>query len=216
MILKELDLDAPQLTKEARHCFRNEVRCVAAHYFSFLPSKFEVGAFWKILVECVAEEGPSKIYMDVMTVKVRFDFQQYEQQTPVNKKKMLLSVLHNAILQLAFEYNWNTSPFQHCFSSVEKDEFQYIWQLKRTKKSRDRKLSASIICHHDIDQFVATLIIQDSNAKELKREVIFTEVPNEFAFEGKLGDFKWLSNTEIEVCAKDKQVLSTIILDQTG
>ena len=85
MILRELDLDVPSIDNDRGYEFCNEVRSIAAHYYSYLPKKFETDGFWKLLVECVDSEGDSELYLNVKVVKIKFDYEHY--QTLDNQKK---------------------------------------------------------------------------------------------------------------------------------
>ena len=138
MILKELDLDIPSLDKDSRHDFRNEVRCIAAHYYSFLPKKYKTDNFWKILVECVDTEQDNKLYLGVKVVKIKFDYEHYLTLDNHNRKVVILDTLHKGVMKVSDEQEWNPTLFDTCFSKVVNDSYYYTWYFKKPKKNRTK------------------------------------------------------------------------------
>ncbi len=216
MILKELDLDLPSLDKDRRHDFRNEVRCIAAHYFSFLPKKFSVDNFWKILIECVDEEKESELYLNVKIVKIVFDYGSYLMLDKCNKKVAILEVLHQGVMKVCKEQNWDDSIFEECHERVVEADYCYRWIFGKPKQNRERKLVATVDCYHDIDKFVAKMIISDLEGNLVYECNLIEDVPNEFVFAHKLGDFKWTSNSELEFYNKAKQCTAKIDVNDRG
>jgi hypothetical protein len=210
MILKEFDLDLPEKDKNTRHAFRNDVRCIAAHYFSFFPKKFKTSGFWKVLVECVSEDKAPELYMDVKTVKVDFDFDNYLSLEKLDKKKAILDVLHRGVTKVSDEEGWDSSFLDVCKANVIESNYDYYWTYKKPKKNREKKLIAELLCHHDLDTFTATMQIRDLDGETIFEEIVVNEDPNEFVFAYKLGDFKWISNNEIELYNKSKKHVATI------
>lgn len=198
MVLTEFDLDLPEKNKNSRHYFRNEVRCVAAQYFSHFPAKFKTDNFWKVLVECASHDDAPKLYMNVMTVKVNFNFDHYLNLTNVEKKKVVLDALHRGLTRVSEEKGWEQLTLEKCRSKVVESDYNYIWTFKKPKKNKSRNLLATIVCHHDIDKFTAVLTVTELDGQLVYQTNLVEELPNEFVFAYRLGDFKWTSNDEIE------------------
>ena len=210
MILKELDLDVPSLDNDRGYEFCNEVRSIAAHYYSYLPKKFETDGFWKLLVECVDSEGDSELYLNVKVVKIKFDYEYYQTLDNQKKKIAILDALHRGVMKACKEEGWDHSIFQECFNRVVEDEFDFSWVFKKPKKNKSRKLIATAICSHDIDAFFLTLLVADLNGKEVLEHEVLKEEPNEFIFVHLLGDFKWISNTKIEFYDKSQHCIASV------
>ena len=205
MILKEFDLDLPEKDKDTRHDFRNDVRCIAAQYFSYFPEKLKTDGFWKILVECVEEEKKPELYLDVKTVKISFDYEGYSALNKHDKKATILDALYRGVMKVCIEEDWDQRIFEECRLKVIEDDYNFFWTFKKPKKNKERKLIATILCHHDIDKFTASLVITNLNGSLVYKTNLVEEVPNEFIFAYKLGDFKWISNDDIEFYNKAKQ-----------
>ena len=210
MILKEFDLDLPEADKNTRHEFRNDVRCVAAHYFSFFPKKFKANGFWKVLVECVTNDGEPQIFMGVNVVKVSFNFEKYRIISKKEKKSAILNALHNGLLKVSSKEGWDVNWLNTCRDKVISEEFDYYWLLKKPKKNRERKLIAYIFCHHDMDKFSASIRVENLDGSIVYENILVNTDPNEFVFAYELGDFKWVSNDEIEYFNKSKIHVATI------
>ncbi|NKF49372.1 hypothetical protein G3R49_02095 [Shewanella sp. WXL01] len=210
MLLREFDLDLPEENKDLRHQFRNDVRCIAAQYFSFFPKKFKTNGFWKVLVECSSEEGLPHIYMKVMTVKVVFDFERYLLLDKIEKKKSILHALNIGLLKVSQGQGWDPLLLEDCFRNVVASAYDFHWVFKKTKKNPARKLVAQITCHHDLDEFTAKLCVSDLSGSLVFECLLVDEDPNEFAFAYKLGDFKWLSNQDIAFYNKQNDLVAKI------
>ena len=213
MILKELDLDVPSIDNDRGYEFCNEVRCIAAHYYSYLPKKFETKGFWKLLVECIDSEKNSELYLNVKVVKIKFDYEHYQALDNQKKKIAILDALHRGVLKACKEEG-NQSIFQECFKKVVEDEFDFSWVFKKPKKNKSRKLIATVICSHDIDTFLLNVIVTDLDGKVVLEQEMLKEEPNEFIFVPLLGDFKWVSNEEIEFYDKSKQCIANAIIEK--
>lgn len=212
MILRELDLDIPNLDEHRRYEFSNEVRSVAAHYYSYLPSKFKTNGFWKILIECVDEASTSDVYLKVKVVKVAFNYEMYRKLDKDRKKKTILDTLHEGVIKACEEEGWQQDTFQHCYEQVLNDEFYFSWLFKKPKKSKNRELVAEVSCLHDFDAFTMSLEVKNLDSEIIYTEEVFSTKPNEFVFVQLLGDFKWVSNEEIEFYDKSKNCIADIVI----
>ena len=232
MILKEFDLDLPyhpnidtinqlmkqcelkyseaikydyeQNWKEKRRLFSNEVRCIASFYervFGKLKTSIRC---WKVLVECVEEITNSKprLVGGVYEVEVQLNIDKYFSLTDYEKKKCILDMLFEGINKIIAVENWDKTLFQSAHDYIVRSNYINEWIWKRPLTSPTRAYKAEVICKHEVSGFIAYIVIRDRKSQEIKREMIFQTIPNEWVYHTYLGNLYW--NSETEVVLKNK------------
>ncbi len=72
------------------------------------------------------------------------------------------------------------------------------------KGNRNRTLVAELLCNHKSDSFDCFISVKDKLGNEIYNKLLFTEEPDEFLFNGRIGNIKWLSNDTLIYLKKDK------------
>jgi len=213
MRLKEFDLDAPMAEKWVRHAFREQTRCVTAHYERHFQG-LETESAWKFLVECVPglPRAGSQCVLGVFTVQSTCDFEAFEGADDERKKELSLEILHAGVVRACERENWPLSSFENARDGVVGDGYknEWVWGIKT---AHGRTLVASVRCQHEVRTFRAWLEVRHKGNAELVRQVTaFESKPSEFVFAPKLGKLVWSGANRVSLVGSDGQDVSSIEL----
>jgi len=155
------------------------------------------------LSESGTDEHKTELSSSVLKYHINFDFNSFESLGTLEKKKLLLNTLYEALIELCEIEDWTKDNFKNAYDSVIREEFVNIYTIKK-KKSRDRQLSAMLIGDHNEKSFDCYLKVDDKNGLEVFNKLMFSETPDEFLFNGRIGDIKWLPNRVLVRTGKNK------------
>lgn len=209
MKLSEFSLWAFKLELDLARKFTLFSRCVCAH-FERLFDPIETDGIYRVVVKlCGPDErvGTTELSSSVIKYYKEFDFDYFKSLNLVAKKRFLLDTLYNALMTLCEMEGWPKDPFHEAYEKVIRENFVNTYTIK-SKLSRNKKLSAELIGHHDEKAFDCSIVIKNSDGKELLNEHLFTEEPDEFLFNSRIGDVKWINKTTVVHQSKDKQELA--------
>lgn len=209
MKLSEFSLWAFKLELDLARKFTLFSRCVCAH-FERLFDPIETDGVYRVVVKlCGSDErvGATELSGSVIKYYKKFDFDYFESLNLVDKKRFLLDTLYDALMSLCVMQGWSKDPFHEAYEKVIRDNFVNTYIIKR-KLSRNKKLSAELIGEHDEKAFDCFVVIKQSDGKELLNERLFSEEPDEFLFNSRIGDIKWVNKTTVVHQSKDKQELA--------
>ncbi|ESP94253.1 hypothetical protein [Pseudoalteromonas luteoviolacea] len=96
--------------------------------------------------------------------------------------------------------------------SVVKDKFENIYTIKR-KQNRSKTFEARMIADHNETIFGCFLSVYDKDGNLLVKERLFYEEPDEYLFNSRIGDIKWLDNSTIVYTSNTKQELARFSLN---
>ncbi|WP_340677927.1 hypothetical protein [Paraglaciecola sp.] len=209
MKLSEFSLWAFKLELDLSRKFTLFSRCVCAH-FERLFDPIETDGIYRVVVKlCGPDErvGTYDISSSVIKYYKEFDFVYFESLNLIAKKKLLLDTLYDALMSLCEMHGWPKATFHEAYEMVIRENFVNTYSIKR-KLSRNKKLSAELIGEHDEKAFDCSLVIKNSDSKVLLNEHLFSEEPDEFLFNSRVGDINWISKTTVVHQSKDKQELA--------
>lgn len=209
MKLSEFSLWAFKLDIDLARKFTLFNRCVCAH-FERLFNPIQTDGIYRVVVKLSrADErvGTTELSSSVLKYYKDFNFDYFESLNIVAKKRFLLDTLYDALMSLCDMKGWPKAPFYEAYEKVIRENFVNTYAIKR-KLSRNKKLSAELVCDHNENVFDCSLVIKSSDGKELLNEHLFSEEPDEFLFNCRIGDVKWINNTTVVHQSKDKQELT--------
>lgn len=209
MKLSEFSLWAFKLELDLARKFTLFSRCVCSH-FERLFDSIETDGIYRVVVKlCEPDErvGTTELSSSVIKYYKEFDFEYFESLKLVAKKRFLLDTLYDALMSLCEMEGWPKGPFHEAYDKVIQENFVNTYTIKR-KLSRNKKLSAELIGDHDEKAFDCSIVIKNSDGKELINEHLFSEEPDEFLFNTRIGDVKWINKTTVIHQSKDKQELA--------
>ncbi|MFJ7971809.1 hypothetical protein [Psychrobacillus sp. NPDC096389] len=200
-------LDYWENCKDFHVLFGDQVRCIARLYTDLL-GKFKTEETKKININCVTDldklKSVPKTALGFTEVYVLIDLESYWKLSNIEKKKVILKKINEGVLQAANHFSWDISIFNRVFKEIIDRDYVNEYSLKQ-KASPDRKHKAELYCQHDIDFVKISMIIRKRKTNEIiKSELLITGRPNEFSFVPKLGELKWISNSEITLTHKYK------------
>lgn len=209
MKLSEFSLWAFKLELDLTRKFTLFSRCVCAH-FERLFDSIETDSIYRVVVKlCGSDEriGTTELSSSVIKYYKEFDFEYFDKLNLVAKKRFLLNTLYDALMSLCEMKGWPKEPFHEAYEKVIQENFVNKYTIKR-KLSRNKKLSAELIGDHDEKAFHCSIVIKNNDGKELLNELLFSEEPDEFLFNTRIGDVKWINKTIVVHQSKDKQELA--------
>jgi len=209
MKLSEFSLWAFKLELDLARKFTLFSRCVCAHFErAFDP--IETDGIYRVVVKlCGSDEriGTTELSSSVIKCYMEFDFDYFESLNLFAKKRFLLDTLYDALVSLCEIKGWPEAPFHDAYEKVIQENFVNTYTIKR-KLSRNKELSAELIGDHDEKAFDCSIVIKNNDGKELFSEHLFSEEPDEFLFNARIGDVKWINKTTVVHQSKDKQELA--------
>lgn len=203
-MLKEFDIDAPSLAKEARQIFRLQSRNVTALYEKYFIPPDGTGSFWKLLVEIVTEikKPTPRDLLGVLTIQIQGEPESFFKAQGLDKKKLVLNWLMEGIRLIALEENWTMEPFEQASKKVLANNFVNRWTWKKPLKNLPKTLTAEIVIEHDIEEARIVAQFRSMNGEICGTELLSSTLPSEFAFIPCLGKLEWLDSNTIRLKAK--------------
>ena len=203
--LKEFDLDAPTLAREARQSFRHQTRCVTALYErSFKPFRIQQKA-WKVLVEVVPVITKPQVLdlLGVFTFQVQGDPVEFLEATESSRPQIALDWLARGAAEVAKLHDWPIEPFQDAAAAVVEVDFVNKWPWKASLWNRSRTLSCDIEIEHGLRETKITSNFKNSDGLLIAKSAFCSTPPSEFAFVPLLGKARWLDEWQVELASKD-------------
>ena len=171
---------------------------ISEHYFSgWWPAKVLTAETVKLVVEL--SDGTEKFrqkeeyqqLINVARVQTHFDFDSYCTANVLDKKKMLLTAMHDGCLRACEIKGWDETPFQVAKDKVIAENYDY-WVFGKLHSRADRKFKTQLIMHYGWDKTEFIAVLFDKNGKELERQTIHQMKPSGLLSDQLLGKFGWL------------------------
>jgi hypothetical protein len=205
MKLKEFSLWGFKLELEDSRKFTLFNRCVCAHFERhFQP--IETDGIYRVVIKLSEHDdrtGTTELSSSVLKYYRYFNFVVFNDLDEVSQKKILLDMLYESLIDLCDLYNWPKDNFKLAYEGVVNDRFLNSYSLKK-KVSKNKKLNAELVCNHGSSSFDCFVKVTDGFGREVFVKHLFSEEPDEFLFNGRIGDLKWLSNQTLVYRNRDK------------
>lgn len=108
-------------------------------------------------------------YGSICNCSALIDESHYLKISSEEKQKYILDIIHNKIIEVANELNWDKVPFLNAYDSILDLNFKFK-EEHQLKTSRDRKRNARAIVHKDL--LNSYLIIQFDEKESAERELL--------------------------------------------
>ena len=209
MKLSEFCLWAFKLELEMARKFTLFNRCVCAHFERHFVSIDTEDVYRVVVKLCEQDEriGTTEIGSSVIQYYKEFDFEHYGSLALNTKKRFLLDTLYDSLLSLCDVYGWPKIEFSRAYEKVILEDFINVYTIKK-KFSRNKGLCAELIADHNERSFDCYLVVKNSNDKVILNEILFSEQPDEFLFNGRIGDIRWIDKNTITHVSRDKRELA--------
>ena len=217
MLIKEFDLDAPKETKELRHRFRMETRCVTALYQRLFVAPQGTGKIWKLLIEGVPEVRKPAVrdLLGALTVEYVFDVASFFKLLPAEKKAAALDLLEGGIERICQYAEWDAAPFRAASRAVRRCGFENEWTWRKPHRKPGSSIRAEVFCQHDIDAFRIYFRISTGQSKERMLIPITSVLPTEFVFVEYLGKAGW-DRDRFKLVARNGKLVGEIAINDDG
>ena len=208
MKLTEFSLWAFKLELGLARKFTLFSRCVCAHFERhFVP--IETDSIYRVVVKlCGPDErvGTTELSSSVIKYYKTFDFDYFEGLNIIAKKRFLLDALYSSLISLCDMEGWPKSHFHEAYERVIRENFVNIYTIK-SKLSRNKNMSAELVVSHDEAIFNCFIVIKDKDGRALIKKHLFSEEPDEFIFNARIGDIGWVDKTTVRYQSRDKKEL---------
>ncbi len=194
--------------KEKCRNFSLETRCITSMY-SRLFSKFITKNEWKILIQCCDDVFDDRVIScgGVISTQVKINYMDYCRLPDNEKKRYTLDLLMRGIKKITDTRNWNIDPFIATRDQIISLNYDNTWTWKLVKNN---SLEAKVICQHCIKNITIFLVVSDNGIVILNEKVI-TELPDEWAYSGYLGNLI-IEKNKISLIDKKKKVFKSFIV----
>jgi len=203
MKLKEFELWAFKLATEEARALLLFSRSVFAHFERHFEPIDTDGVYRVILKLCEEDSrlGTVEISYSVLKYYKRFDFASFEKLDEMTKKITLLEIMFSSLLELADIYEWDKEKFHRAYLKVKQDDFINHYYYKE-KWNRTKSLCAKVFCEHESNVFRCSLLVVDKEGSVILKRLLFEEKPDEFFFNSKLVNVKWLDKGKLQLINK--------------
>ena len=188
--------------------FNQETFAIPELYLILIP-KFDS----KKVIKCnifLWENGPfppkEKILGSADSYQL-FDFKKYTSLSEKDKKIMQLNVVHQGMLDIAADYNWNTEPLEAAYQGCLTSDLTFKRQIKKRKLSPNRKQYLSLWAYCDQHYFKITWTTSDKKGEIVKQGTLLTEQPSYIDIWYSL-NFHWIDDEHFIVESNYKGLIS--------
>lgn len=111
------------------------------------------------------------------------------------------------MLELTETYSWDRENFKEAYKKVVQEDFINHY-VRQEKWNRSKKFCAKMFCEHDADIFRCSLFVFNKIGDLISKNKLFEEKPDEFYFNSRIGNIKWINNTTVAHLSKDGHELA--------
>jgi hypothetical protein len=214
MLLREVDIDAPELPREQRASFRFSVRSLAALFQRTIAASKLKADGWKVLVDFVREPKRSDVLLTsgVYVVQMGVDIAALDALAPRERNLRVLEALARGFDEVARQQGWPSELGAAARQAVLDLDFRNVWTLGKPSTSPDGKYRAELRCEHLPSAFHAHLVVHDRKGHELRRKLAVDALPDEMIFGLSLGKVAWVSPTRVRLTAKNGSEVAALDL----
>ena len=192
--------------KQKRREFALQTRCITA-CFERLFGYMNTRDCKKITINCMPEvpvKSIKKFSGGFYEVQTKFCYTSFTKLNDYEKKKISLDLLMAGVRQIAKAQKWDMAQFEQVYEAIVAAEWKNEWVWKKPVSSPDKKAVAHVFLHHEVRQMDIYLVICDKNGREVVKERIVSEEPDEWVYTQHLGEIKWIDDRKVALVNKNK------------
>ncbi|QUI23997.1 hypothetical protein HZI73_17585 [Vallitalea pronyensis] len=196
-----------------RRRFLLETNCTVSMFLRIL-GKYKNIDTKKIVVNCVDTlSGKGGTVLGICKIEQIVDYNGFFLQDDYEKKRLTLNVIKQTIAKVAKDKEWNTSPFEEVYAEMIKLQYNNHWTWRKKIKNQNRLYTAEVYLEHEIKDIKIYIIIRDKQGDIVKKQLVISELPDEYAYVKHLGKLTWLSNSEVQLVNKNSTEQWNVQLD---
>lgn len=181
-----------------RRRFLLETNCIVAMFLRLL-GKYKNEDCKKIVVDCVENVKKNKGFnvMGIYTIEQKVDYNEFFLKDDKEKKQFALNVIKQSIAKVAREKKWDISPFEEVFKKIIELDYNNFWTWGKKVKSPSKQYTAEVYLEHEVKNIDIYVLIRDKQGDIVKKQLVITELPDEYAYFKHLEKLIWLSDNEV-------------------
>lgn len=187
-----------------RRRFLLESNCIVAMFLRLL-GKYKNDDCKKILVRCVKDVVRQDGFnaLGIYTIELKVNYVKFFEKDDYDKKLITLNIIKQSIAKVVQEKGWDTSPFESVFNRIMELNYNNCWTCGKKVKSQNKLYTAEVYLEHEVKQIDIYIIIRNNQGEIVKKELIITEQPHEYAYVKLLGKLVWSSNNQVQLVSRN-------------
>lgn len=164
------------LIRDYTECIEDKVAVCMANMYYWHLGELETKTFVRLNITLTDKQKPNCIdrYFRAYVV---FDFDGYLRLSSYAKKKKILDVVHNTLMNVSEEEGINQQQLIDTYNKCMELNLEHKFLLRRPKplRSPNHQYFGNVECFWDVDIFIATAIIYNKQGEEIMRKIIGIE-----------------------------------------
>lgn len=201
-----------------RRRFELETRCVISMFLRLL-GKYKTKNCSKIVIDCVENELTKKCpsYMGscagIGLVRYELDYIKFFNINSNEKKQSILQIIKESFYTIGKEEKWDLNPIEETITKVQELNYDNFWVYGKSVKSPNKSYTAELYIEHHIEKIDFFIVVRNKQNEIIKKKLIITEKPSEWFYAKYFGKLLWISDTEINLCAKNGFIIKNVSLE---
>lgn len=186
-----------------RRRFLLETNCIVSMFLRLL-GRYKNRDCKKIVVDCVnklTNKGGTEI--GICLIEQIVDYNRFFLLDDKEKKRFTLNVIKQTISKIAQEKGWDKSSFEEVYNKIIEQDYKNYWIWGKKIKSPSKLYSAEVYLEHEVKNIEIYIIIRNKQGDLIKKQLVITELPDEYAYVKHLGKIIWLSDNEVQLINRD-------------
>ncbi|MDE6761764.1 MAG: hypothetical protein K2J90_13985 [Lachnospiraceae bacterium] len=186
--------------KEMRRKFQLMTHCMTS-MIERIMKPIHTKDCWKILIECVdgcIDVGYRNL-LGVYTIQIAFNKQQFFLVSNLEKKKMVINVVLEAIKRFSDIVDFEVANIREACIEIKRRDYTNEWFWKKSCTEKKKKAQVKII--HDVDDVKIYIVFSEDN-NLIQEKLLLCAEPDERSYSLFLGEISWISPNEIVLISK--------------
>ncbi len=198
--------------KDKQVKYSQEFLFVSKLYSRFI-SDVKIENLRKIAIQLVNSHDAAHIIPTNKLTKVCLVYRYFEWQNlenealEINRYKILLDLILDAILEISGKFNWPVEPFKNAYLEVTKTGFKNEYVLLAPKLSNDRRYSASLVVVRDKEYSSIFIELIDKKHEGGIKKIELIKIS---FYEDDLSNIakslKWVNNEEFVISNREEEI----------
>lgn len=177
--------------------------CIVEFFLTLITRKVQTSDVAKVtLILCSPEDVPTKPDLPLHFSNVRwpFDFERYRASTEHDKRALILSTVHDALVWIAKTQGWNVKPFNEAAKLIEESNLTFEGLSKKSWRTPDGRRRVKVHFKFELERVVFhAVLLAGKTPKELDRVYLGDGVPESDCLRAYIGNGEWVSPTTFQL-----------------
>lgn len=204
-MIREYDIDAPRLDKEARNRLRDQTRAVTRLLEQLIDPGLKIGRAWKVLVEIVPRDSGKGVReaLGVLAIEVEGDAEAFlDASGPSEKGEIVLAWMARGLEGVLGGKAEAEQALQGVAEQVRRSDFTSVKRWRAPVRQPGGKLSADVIVRMRFDGADVVGRVLEAGDRVRSETLLFSSRPNEFIFSPHIGPLVWKGNDTVELASR--------------